>query len=415
MILWAALTLMIALAVAGLTIPLVRRYDLRKTRATGLDVLKVQLGEVDAAQAGGVSQAEAEALRGEIKRRILAETPPTTAVARPIPAQAMPWLALGVVAVVALAAAGLYATMGHPEIPSATAVASNSAAGPGAVSGAGPQAAGTAQHPMGDVTSMIAGLEAKLQQQPNDPQGWQMLAWSYMRTNRPADAAIAYGRAVALDPKNPEYLSAQGEAMVQAADGKIPPEAAAIFRRATAADPTDPRARYFLAMFKDQQGDRNGAMTDWIALLKSAPADAPWLPAVRSEVEEVARERGINIADKLPPAPAAPPAASAAMPAGPMSAPPPGPTGAQIAAAGQMSDSDRQAMIHSMVDKLAADLKTNPRNPDGWERLMRARMVLGEKDQAAAAYQSARQAFAGAPSQQAALRDVAHGLGIPGA
>ena len=412
MILWAALTLMIALAVSGLTIPLVRRYDLRKTRATGLDVLKAQLGEVDAAQAGGVSADEAEALKGEIKRRILAETPPVATVARPIPAHAMPWLALGVVAVVALAAAGLYATMGHPEIPSATAVASNSAAGPDAVAGAGPQAA--AQHPMGDVTSMIAGLEAKLQQQPNDPQGWQMLAWSYMRTNRPADAAIAYGRAVALDPKNPEYLSAQGEAMVQAADGKISPDAAAIFRRATAADPTDPRARYFLAMFKDQQGDRNGAMTDWIALLKSAPADAPWLPAVRSEVEEVARERGINIADKLPPAPASPPAASAAIPAGPMAAPP-GPTGAQIAAAGQMSDSDRQAMIHSMVDKLAADLKNNPRDSAGWERLMRARMVLGEKDQAAAAYQSARQAFSDAPSQQAALRDVAHGLGIPGA
>jgi cytochrome c-type biogenesis protein CcmH len=302
--------------------------------------------------------------------------------------------------------------MGHPEIPGA-------APAPNAPAPAGQQAAAPAQHPMGDVTSMIAGLEAKLQQQPNDPQGWQMLAWSYMRTNRPGDAAQAYARAVALDPKNPEYLSAQGEAMVQAADGKISADADAVFKRAHAADPTDPRARYFLAMYKDQNGDSKGAMADWISLLKSAAPDAPWLSAVRGQVEEVARERGIDIAGQLPPAP--PPSAAAApgaMPAAPMSAPPagaPGPNADQVAAAGQMSDSDRQAMIHSMVDKLAAELKDNPKNPEGWERLMRARMVLGEKDQAAAAYRSAQQAFAGAPSQQAAIKDVAHGLGIPGA
>ena len=50
------------------------------------------------------------------------------------------------------------------------------------------------------------------------------------------------------------------------------------------------------------------------------------------------------------------------------------------------------------VDKLAADLKNNPRNPDGWERLMRARMVLGETDKAVEAYRQARQAFAGTPA-----------------
>jgi cytochrome c-type biogenesis protein CcmH len=80
-----------------------------------------------------------------------------------------------------------------------------------------------------------------------------------------------------------------------------------------------------------------------------------------------------------------------------------------------MSDADRKAMIHSMVDKLAGELKANPHDSGGWVRLMRARMVLGEKDQAAAAYQDARKAFASTPAAQAVLQEAAKSLGVPGA
>jgi cytochrome c-type biogenesis protein CcmH len=399
MILWVILTVMIALTAAGLTIPLVRRYEQRPSRVKTLDILKGQLSEVDAQQAGKlIGDAEADGLRAEIKRRILSEDRESPAAARPLPATAMPWVALGLVAVVALCATALYALMGHPELTS------NSAMGNAAPA----QVADTAQpndpqaHPMGEVAKMIAGLEARLQQQPGDAQGWQMLGWSYMRTQRPADAAKAYGHAVALDPGNVEYLSAEGEAMVQA-EGKVSGDAAAIFHRALKGDPADPRARYFLAMYRDQQGDHTGAINDFIALLKSAPPDAPWAAQVRGYVLDLAKEQKVDISSRLPPAPAAP-AANA-----------PGPDSAQVAAAGQMSDADRQAMIHSMVDKLATALKANPHDSSGWVRLMRARMVLGEKDQAAVAYQEARKAFAGTPAAQAVLQEAAKSLGVPGA
>ena len=81
----------------------------------------------------------------------------------------------------------------------------------------------------------------------------------------------------------------------------------------------------------------------------------------------------------------------------------------------QMSDADRQAMIHTMVDKLAGELKANPHDSGGWVRLMRARMVLGESDKAAEAYRQARQAFAGTPAAQVALQEAAKSLGVPGA
>ena len=79
-----------------------------------------------------------------------------------------------------------------------------------------------------------------------------------------------------------------------------------------------------------------------------------------------------------------------------------------------MSDAARRQMIGGMVEKLAGELKADPRNADGWVRLMRARMVLGEKDKAAAAYADARKTFANAPADLAALKQAAAALGIPG-
>ena len=86
-----------------------------------------------------------------------------------------------------------------------------------------------------------------------------------------------------------------------------------------------------------------------------------------------------------------------------------------MAAAQTMKPAERDAMIQGMVDGLAAKLKQNPRDRAGWERLLRARMVLGQSDKAAADYRAARQAFSGSPGDQQALRDTAAQLGLPGA
>lgn len=393
--LWVILTLMTVLATLGLALPLLRRRESRaSTRADTLSVLKDQLGELEAqAAVGAIPAAEADALKTDLKRRVLAEARQGEAAARPLSERALLILALAVVSTITLAGTGLYLGLGRPDLPGRPTPAEDLRA-------AAPE--GSADHPAGDVGAMIAQLEAQMRAQPGNVEGWRMLGWSYLQTGRNAEAAEAYGKAVALEPANVEYLSAQGEATVLAAQGQVTPGAEAIFRRALTLDGADPRSRYYLAVAKDQRGDRDGAMNDWIALLRSAPADAPWATEVRGMVERIAAQRGIDIASRLPPA-SVPPTAPAT----------PGPTAAQVADAQSMSEGDRQQMIAGMVAGLAERLKANPRDRAGWERLLRARMVLGQSAQAATDYRSARTAFADSPADQQALRDTARQLGVP--
>ena len=230
--LWMILTLMVALAAVGLAIPLVRRHDAARTaRGSVAEVLKGQLGEIEAqAAAGALPPDEAESLKADVKRRVLAEGRETEAPARPLSERTLLILALGLVAVVVLAATGLYLKIGQPAAGGPAAPEATAALPPG--------------HPNGEVTAMIGQLEARMKKAPNDAEGWRMLGWSYLQVGRNADAATAYGRAVALDPHNGEYLSAQGEATVLASQGQVTPAAEAIFRKAVSLDAGDPRARY---------------------------------------------------------------------------------------------------------------------------------------------------------------------------
>ena len=390
MILWVILTFMVSLGVVGLTFAMVRPRDEARSRTNATSILAAQLGDVDAQlKAGELSTGEAVQLKTEVRRRILAEAQEPQTAGRRLAPGALPFLAIGVAAVVALGATGLYALLGRPDLAMG--------ARPGSA-----QSVADASHPGADVSAMIAQLESRMRQKPNDPEGWRVLGWSYLVTGRAADAATAYGRAAALEPHNADYRSSEGEALVRASGGQVTPSALDAFHAALKEDPGEPRAKYYLALYKDQAGNHNGAMADWVALIKSAPPHAPWLPDVRRFVENLARERGLDISARLPPEQS--PGSSQN-----------GPSAAQVEAANQMPAADRNAMIHAMVDRLAGEMKANPKNVDGWERLMRARMVLGEPAAAAAAYRDANVAFANAPDIRTRLRNSAHSLGVPGA
>lgn len=414
MTLWIILTALTALAAAWLTIPLVRRHEARvDARAATIAVLKDQLADVDVQlAAGSIQPGEAEGLRNEIRRRLLAAGHIPTELDRTMGQKALSGLALGLAVMVAGAAAALYASMGQPELAGSSAPASTAAAPAPA-----PAQEAAAQ---GEVSQLITGLEQKMQANPDDPEGWRMLGWSYFQTGRYADSAKAYARAIALKPDGVGFQSAYGEALVQEAGGQVTPAAAAAFEKAAAQDGSDARARYFLAVRKSEMGDRKGAIDDMLRLIADSPADAPWLPQLRAAVQQTAQAAGIDISARLAAAkpvgtasvPGLPPpvaaATAASAPAGVM----PSPSRDQVQAAQAMNPADRQAMIRAMVDGLAEKLKANPRDEGGWLRLMRARQVLGDAAAAKTARDQALAAFAGDAAAQGRIRAAAAEMGL---
>ena len=157
------------------------------------------------------------------------------------------------------------------------------------------------------------------------------------------------------------------------------PAAKTAFDRAVALDPSDARARYFQGVIRDQAGDHAGAVDLWVTLLKSAPAGAPWAADVRETLTQVAGQAGISLTGRLPADTASatvapPPLGASEATVGAI----PQPSAEQAAAVRAMAPDAQQAMIRQMVDGLAARLKTNPQDPDGWLRLIRARMVQGD-------------------------------------
>lgn len=425
MTLWIILTLMAAVASAVLTIPLVRRHEARAdARAATLAVLRDQLADVDVQlAAGAILPADAEGLRTEIKRRMLAAGHVANDVERGLGSRALGGVAIGLAALVALAAGGLYASMGQPGQagpPAPRATTAANATPPGTEA----QAA--------ELAGLVAGLERRMAENPTDPEGWRMLGWTYFQGQRFAEAATAYGKAVAINPAGPGYQSAYGEALAQAAGGQVTPAAVTAFEAARAQDNNDARARYFLGVGKAQAGDNRGALDEWISLLGVSATDAPWVPQLRSVIESTAAAAKIDVTARLaalrPPTSggatvAAPPMAGLAAVAAqtapaqepgpaPNAAPAPGPSAEQVAGAATMTEADRQAMIGGMVDRLAARLAANPRDEAGWLRLMRARAVLGDRAAAARARDDAVAAFAGDAAAQGRLRAAATGMGI---
>jgi cytochrome c-type biogenesis protein CcmH len=416
--LWAALTLLVVMASVALVVPLAaRRADARELaiaaeQAPVLAGLAQELAGIDRQLAEGtLAPSEAAALRASIRRRMQEEA----AIVSQLSGNAVGggdggtrWLAYALAASVTVGAAGLYGWMGRPDI------ARQAGAPPGqvaVVTGPGGQPSGADA----EVQQLVRQLEARLAAEPGDSEGWRMLGWSRFELGDYRGAAEAYGRAVELQPRNALYLSALGEAQVMATGGEITPAARAIFRRAVEADPGDVRARYYLAAARDQDGDTAGAVEDWLKLVAEAPS-APWVAQLAPIIRERAEAAGIDVRARLPAAAApAPPRAS---PGAPPAAPPgvlAAPTPEQVAEANAMSPADRQAMIRGMVDGLEARLSENPQDLEGWQRLIRARMVLGEEERARAAYAEARKAFAGRPAELEQLRSFARLVNLGGA
>ena len=386
MLLWIILGCLTALVVFVLLRPLLgagTREDARE--AFNAAVYRDQLGEIDADRGRGlIGESEAEAARLEIARRLLQEDSKERAAGREQVSAGRARAATIVVAtVVPVLTLGLYLLYGSPRLPDQ------------------PLAA-RLEDPSNNqnLEALVARVEARLREHPEEGEGWDVVAPVYMGWQRYQDAADAYGEAIRLLGPTAKRLSGQGQALVLANNGVVSEEARGVLTRAIELDPSLTEPRILIAIAKEQDGNFTAAIADWRALLNKSEADAPWHQMVEQRIaSDEAHLAGKPVPDQPAPAEAAPPVAA-------------GPSAGDVAAAQNMSPADRQAMIETMVQRLADRLDQDGSDLGGWLKLVKAYSVLDRKDDAEKALARAKSQFTGNAQALQQLDQLAAELGL---
>ena len=201
-----------------------------------------------------------------------------------------------------------------------------------------------------DVNGLIALLVKRVRVAPEDLQAWVYLGRGYMSAGDAGDAAKAYGRAVAVANASghPDagLDTLYGEALVAQSGGTVGPEAEAAFRAAMTLDPKAEAPRFFIGQALAARGDKIGALDLWNGLLANAPANSPLHQALVDRIALLTAQSGGGAPDPK-----------------------------------------------AMVAGLAARLKENPADAQGWQRLIRAYSVLGQRADAQEALATARKTF----------------------
>jgi cytochrome c-type biogenesis protein CcmH len=377
-----------------------------------LKVYRDQLKEVERDLARGViGEEDAERLRTEVSRRILAADSAAKAAARGETAQPG-WAGPALAVVVALAVVGggtwLYLRLGAPgygDLALAHRIAQVEEARQNrprqAEAEAGLPAMPPGPQPGAEYLELMDRLREALAMRPRDLQGHMLLARNEAALGNFKAAYEAQERVLEIrgDEANAQNYADYAEMLVLAAGGYVSPEAEAALTAALERDPRNPVARYYMGLMYQQGGRPDRAFTTWDRLLRESRPDAPWVEALRAQLPEVAARAG-RVNYELP-AMAAP-------------APAPGPTREQMDAAEDMSPEERMQMVRGMVDGLSTRLAEQGGTAEEWARLIGALGVLGETEQATAIRDEALQTFAGNEAALDMIRAAAEQAGLGG-
>ncbi len=198
-----------------------------------------------------------------------------------------------------------------------------------------------------DIRGLVSVLARRVLQTPKDARGWTLLGRGYLTLNDPSDAAAAFKRGLAVAPQtqHDNLLSAYAEALTLASNGAVGPEAEAAFTDVLKSNPRDLAARFYLGQVAAQRGDNARASALWSSLLPDVQPNNPLHDLLVNRLAMIRAQSG----------------------------------GAPD--------------IHTMVEGLATRLKSQPNDAPGWQRLVRAYSVLGDKDKARDALASGRKAL----------------------
>ena len=164
------------------------------------------------------------------------------------------------------------------------------------------------------IEAMVGKLEARMQAQPDDAEGWTMLGRTYMALNRYPEASTAYQKALKLRPDDATALADYADVTAVNNGRKLEGEPTRLLERALKIDPDNLKALVLLGTAAYNRGDYGVAVKHWERVVQVGPTENPMVEMARGGAAE-ARERG-----KLPPASASASASvsvSASAPASP--------------------------------------------------------------------------------------------------
>lgn len=287
---WVIAGVMIAGALLFILPPLLGRRALSGGASHGqanVSIYKDQLRELERDLAQGVIGKEHyEAARSEIERRALDES--TDAVTAPAPAQAQWTLVTAIGVALPALAIVLYLTVGTPA-----------ALAPGAT--AAQKDEGHAITPE-RIQAMVAGLAQRLKENPEDPEGWAMLAKSYNALGRYPEAASAYAEAARRIPNDAQLLADYADTLAMAQGRSLQGEPEKLIAQALTADPNNVKALALAGTVAYSKKEYAQAATLWRRVLAIIPPESDMARRMQASVTEAESFAqgggGLSVVDK---------------------------------------------------------------------------------------------------------------------
>ncbi len=245
--------------------------------AVNVNVYRDQLLELEADLAAGtLSQDRYDEARREIERQLLEDTGEAEAAPASAPQRGL-FTAATVGAAVPLLAIGLYFAVGNPD-----GLVPERVAGTAESHGVSPQ----------QVEAMVERLVARLKSEPEDAEGWVMLARTYVALDRFKEAAAAFANAAKRIPGSAQLLADYADALAMAQGRKLQGEPEKLIQRALAIDPNNLKALALAGSAEFEKKQFSAAVSHWQRLANLVPPDSETARAVQGSIAEARAQGG---------------------------------------------------------------------------------------------------------------------------
>ena len=298
---------MLFVALAFVVVPLLRERPSAEPvsdMASNVAIYKSQRRELDDELArGAISEAEHGAAVGELSARVVDEVPEQGS-ADLLEQTKPPWRIITLLAVaIPIAAVLLYGTLGVPRAIEMARVPPATSGAPDPHAGANPGQ----EPPMSDkqILAMVDSLAQKMQQNPDDPRGWILLARSQNALGRYIEASAAFERAAALLPKDAQLLADFADTVVMTQQGRFEGKPYKLIKQALQIEPNNMKALALAGTAEMRMGNRAASLKHWEKLQTLVPKDSADYREVEAIIAEVKTTKADVPAATVPP-PSAP-------------------------------------------------------------------------------------------------------------